>query len=150
MSCPNAVKYTKEGSITIRLRHTAETWSVEIKDTGIGIPAADQKNLFRQFYRAENAIRSDETGSGIGLLLTRKLVELHQGTITFTSTENVGSCFLLTFPKFPYEKPGSREDMASASQEQANNPQPEETVLIVEDSRDLREYLAETLRQEYK
>ncbi|MCD7978359.1 MAG: ATP-binding protein [Tannerellaceae bacterium] len=146
----NAVKYTQEGTITIKLRHTPDRWSVEIKDTGIGIPVADQKNMFRQFYRAENAIHSQETGSGIGLLLTRKLVEIHQGEITFTSTENVGSCFRLTFPVFPYEETVSRDTAIENSPQKADTLQPEETVLIVEDNRELREYLTETLQQEYK
>ena len=70
-----------------------------MKDNGIGIPRKAQRYIFSNFYRAENAVNSKETGSGIGLLLTRRLMKLHKGHISFSSNEGEGSTFLLTFRK---------------------------------------------------
>ena len=96
----NALKYTPEGgSVHIFAAETEDNWSVEVKDTGIGIPASEQKKLFRMHFRGSNAINSKVTGSGIGLLLVWKLVRLHKGKINFSSTEGKGSCIKVIFPK---------------------------------------------------
>ncbi|MCD8030144.1 MAG: ATP-binding protein [Bacteroides sp.] len=68
----NALKYTEKGSILVNATYKKHLWSIEIRDTGIGIPEKERKNLFQQFYRAENAINSSETGAGIGLVLVKK------------------------------------------------------------------------------
>ena len=91
----NALKYTPEGgSVHIFTAETEDNWSVEVKDTGIGIPASEQKKLFRMHFRGSNAINSKVTGSGIGLLLVWKLVRLHKGKINFSSTEGKGSILI--------------------------------------------------------
>ncbi|NDV83228.1 response regulator [Bacteroides sp. 51] len=95
----NALKYTEDGSISVIVRHTKHKWSIEILDTGIGIPAKDQKHLFNQFFRANNAVSSKETGSGIGLLLVQRIVKQLHGQISFSSAENMGSSFIITFPR---------------------------------------------------
>ena len=71
---------------------------IEVKDDGIGIPKAAQKNIFKHFYRAENAINISETGSGIGLMLARRIVALHDGKLTFKSEEGKGTSFIITLP----------------------------------------------------
>ncbi len=68
----NALKYTEKGSILVNATYERHFWSIEVRDTGIGIPEKEHKNLFQQFYRAANAINSSETGSGIGLVLVKK------------------------------------------------------------------------------
>lgn len=96
----NAVKYTPAGgTISITIEQNDKKITVEVKDSGIGIPRKAQRYIFSNFYRAENAVNSKETGSGIGLLLTRRLMKLHKGNISFTSNEGEGSTFLLTFRK---------------------------------------------------
>lgn len=145
----NAVKYTQDGYISVSLSLKGNEWSIIIQDTGIGIPSTEQKQLFRQFYRAGNAINSNESGTGIGLLLTKKLVELHQGTIHFNSIENQGSTFILTFPvkdrklitdeNIPQDIPNGNLQQGSAK----------EVLLLAEDNDDLREYLTESLSAEY-
>lgn len=78
----NALKYTPEsGSVHVFVSENEDTWSVEVKDTGIGIPANEQKKLFKIHFRGSNAINSKVTGSGIGLMLVWKLVHLHKGKI---------------------------------------------------------------------
>ncbi|MFC4675828.1 hybrid sensor histidine kinase/response regulator transcription factor [Dysgonomonas termitidis] len=96
----NAVKYSRnDGQIIVNVSHDQKYWYLSVADNGIGIPQQEQKYLFKQFFRARNAINSRETGSGIGLMLTKKLVKLHEGSINFTSKENTGTEFKLSFQK---------------------------------------------------
>lgn len=78
----NALKYTpEEGSVCISACEEGNTWSIEVKDTGIGIPSCEQKKLFRNCFRGSNVVNLKVTGSGIGLMLVYKLVKLHKGKI---------------------------------------------------------------------
>lgn len=95
----NALKYTpKKGQVTVRTEHNRKNWMVTISDTGIGISKKDQKKLFKYLFRGSNATNQLITGSGIGMLLTWRLIQNHKGKITFTSSENSGTSFNLTFP----------------------------------------------------
>lgn len=95
----NALKYTsKGGSVIIEAGHNKSRWTLIIKDTGIGIPKEDQKKLFKFLFRGSNATNQLITGSGVGMLLTYRLIKNHEGKISFTSTENVGTTFQLSFP----------------------------------------------------
>lgn len=170
----NALKYTPErGSVHIYAVETEETWSIEVKDTGIGIPVSEQKNLFKMHFRGSNAINSKTTGSGIGLLLVWKLVHLHKGKLTFSSIEGKGSNIKVTFPKGNkrYRKATQRPHTDSEKviytpsgvpvsplspsyksekttiQRASNNKLFK--ILIVEDNDELREYLRNTLQEEY-
>ena len=72
----NALKYTpEEGSVCISACEEGNTWSIEVKDTGIGIPSCEQKKLFRNCFRGSNVVNLKVTGSGIGLMLVYKLVK---------------------------------------------------------------------------
>jgi len=95
----NACKYTPEGgTITIQIQAYEETGFIQfsIQDTGIGISQEDQKQLFDTFFRAGNAHVTGASGAGLGLNITRSLVELHGGRIWFESKEKVGSTFYFT------------------------------------------------------
>ena len=84
----NALKYTpEEGSVCISACEEGNTWSIEVKDTGIGIPSCEQKKLFRNCFRGSNVVNLKVTGSGIGLMLVYKLVKLHKGKIQIQSNE---------------------------------------------------------------
>lgn len=148
----NAIKYTEKGFVSVIIKHTSKEWSIEIQDTGIGIPITEQKHLFKEFYRAGNAINSNESGSGIGLLLTKKLVKFHHGSVTYSSVENTGSSFVVTLPiKIKPSIPVVEEsDLASNKQEQTSfTPSGKEILLLAEDNNDMREYLTDSLSQEY-
>lgn len=96
----NALKYTPEnGSVCICACEEGNTWSIEVKDTGIGIPSSEQKKLFRNCFRGSNVVNLKVTGSGIGLMLVYKLVKLHKGKIHIQSVEHQGTCVQITFPK---------------------------------------------------
>ncbi len=95
----NAIKYSPEhGKISIKMRKDEKFVKVIIKDNGIGIPEADKKKLFSKFYRAENALRLQTEGSGLGLFIVKNIVKKHGGDINFESEEGVGTKFIITLP----------------------------------------------------
>lgn len=140
----NALKYTPEGTITVSLRHTDTDWTIEVRDTGIGIPAHAQKYIFRHFYRATNAVNSQESGSGIGLLLTKKLTEQLQGTISFSSVENEGTAFRLTFPLNGCRRKEEETEAEPVSEdsEAVLLPSEQESIFVIEDNDDIQRLFA--------
>lgn len=101
----NAVKYSKEGgSIAVRLRQNDTHVEITVQDTGLGIPASEQRYLFTRLFRASNATKVDTTGSGLGLYISRMLAEQLQGRISFLSTEGKGTSFTLELPLSTWEK----------------------------------------------
>ncbi|NJP05237.1 MAG: HAMP domain-containing protein [Chloroflexaceae bacterium] len=71
---------------------------ITVEDTGVGIRASDQPNIFTRFFRSENPLSVEVGGTGLGLAMTRSLIEIHKGQIGFTSVEHEGSCFWVRFP----------------------------------------------------
>ena len=104
----NAFKFTFSGSITVRLQWHESQVELSVADTGIGIPSAELPKLFDRFYRVESSRGRSIEGSGIGLSLVKELVELHNGTITVTSTEGSGSCFTVAIPTGSAHLPSDR------------------------------------------
>ena len=158
----NAMKYTPEGGqVKVILQGNNTHWSVEISDTGIGISASDQKKMFKQLFRGQNAINQRITGSGIGMLQTYRLVKRHLGNITVTSEENKGTTFHLRFPtdhkKYIHHKDTvSNESVPYFIPEPTDNssykpsPQTAPSLLIVEDNPDLRNFLRQSLAESYR
>jgi len=98
----NASKYTPEGgSITVTTRPAGDSANVEIRDTGIGLSAEQQAQLFTPFFRVQRRGPDHAGGTGLGLVITRSLVELHGGQITVSSTPDQGSTFSFTLPVAP-------------------------------------------------
>ncbi|KKT29707.1 hypothetical protein A3G55_02080 [Candidatus Giovannonibacteria bacterium RIFCSPLOWO2_12_FULL_44_25] len=95
----NAIKYTTvNGKITIKPELKGDYAIVSISDTGVGIPAAEQKRVFSKFFRASNVIRMETEGTGLGLFIVRNIIRRHGGDIQFVSKEGQGSSFVLTLP----------------------------------------------------
>ncbi|MCB0195115.1 MAG: PAS domain-containing protein [Anaerolineae bacterium] len=110
----NAIKYTpSKGSITLNteLAKAEGFLKITVKDTGVGMSQEDQAMLFKRFFRAESANVTGENGTGLGLYITRSLVELHGGQIWAESELWRGSAFHVTFPIAgqPPEKEAGRE-----------------------------------------
>jgi hypothetical protein len=162
----NALKYTPEkGDILISVYDIGNTWRLEIKDNGIGIPAKEQRKLFKMHFRGTNAINSKTTGSGIGLMLVRKLVNLHNGKIHIESTEHQGTTIRITLPKdkeqFKHftlaikEKKSAYElDVPITPSERTDSFLTEDKdklqrILIVEDNDELRNYLLQSFSPNY-
>lgn len=94
----NAIKYSKEDTeIRIEIKQAKDSITLEIQDSGIGIPKSEAPNIFGKFYRSSNAIKNETEGSGLGLYLTRKIVLMHKGDIWFESRENFGTIFYIKF-----------------------------------------------------
>jgi signal transduction histidine kinase len=96
----NAIKYTPSGSVTIstQLDQQAKYLELRIKDTGIGMSAKDRERLFEKFYRVQNDKTSAISGTGLGLWITKQIVEMMKGEISVDSIENVGTQVALRFP----------------------------------------------------
>lgn len=96
----NAVKFTTHGSVSLRLVDQGQTVAVQVRDTGLGIPPAEQAVIFDEFRQSERSIHRGFGGLGLGLAICRRLVALHGGTLTVESTgeEGAGSTFTFTLP----------------------------------------------------
>lgn len=99
----NAVKFTPDGgSVTVAVRQPADgTTHLSVADTGIGISQADRAQLFQPFARGDTAVRNAIEGTGLGLVLVRRLSDLHGATVTLDSREGAGSVFTVIFPTVP-------------------------------------------------
>jgi signal transduction histidine kinase len=95
----NAQKYTKQGTITIRMERTADRAKLSVKDNGIGIAPETLPKLFRKFSRAEDASKANIRGTGLGLYVARQLIEAQGGSIRAESEgEGKGSTFTVELP----------------------------------------------------
>jgi PAS domain S-box-containing protein len=108
----NAIKFNHAGGrVTVSIhRSPDQQWILcKVKDTGIGIPADKLSQLFCEFYQVDNSNARKYGGTGLGLTLTRKLVELHHGDISVESRENIGSTFTFRLPvlSVPFSHPNA-------------------------------------------
>ena len=170
----NAFKYTDEGkSITVVLRETGKELLLQVRDTGNGIPIDKQAKIFERFYQADN----EHMGSGIGLSLVQRLVDLHHGRIELESREGEGSAFSIYLPTeetaYRPEEIATRTNAIGEQQVYTTNNQDmyivdtedekevikeetaesdgtrKEKILIVEDNLDIRRYLSDELGKSY-
>ena len=168
----NAIKYTPEGGkVTLSASIEGKTAQILVSDTGIGIPKAEIKNIFKSFFRASNAVNSQEMGSGLGLMLTRQLVEKLGGKLTFVSEEGKGTTFHVVLPlgnsvvssTHPEEEAEKVEPVftkdqdvrdeakgAMASSDDQNSEVSKDTLLFVDDNEDLRQYICMTFGDSYQ
>ncbi len=162
----NAIKYSPNDSqIQIDLRCDEKKWILQVKDYGIGISRKAQRQLFKEFYRGDNAINSKVVGSGIGLLLVKNYVTMHGGNISCSSQENVGSTFQVVIPfrsvlgesiaknvRSDISTPhGSMKEISQQSASEAEiQTSKEMKVLIVEDNDDLLNFMKTTLGGDFK
>ncbi len=107
----NAIKFSDKGSeVSIRLLDGASTVSLSVEDHGIGISPEDLKHVFERFYRTNEAT-GKSSGSGLGLVISRAIVEAHGGSIWAESTLGAGTTFHISLPK---AGPGSDEQISAA------------------------------------
>lgn len=155
----NAVKYTpKSGQIHITSSIINKNFQIDIRDSGVGIPSEQQKYIFKRYFRAKNVVNSNEVGFGIGLMVTRELVKLHQGEIWFESNLDQGTTFHVRFPMSEVEYQDQQSLLVPQSNASIINELPDETaqqqkkpkVLIAEDNDELRNLMADHLKQYYQ
>lgn len=158
----NACKYTPSGgNVWICVNADDHKVTINIKDDGIGISSEARKHLFKEVYRAKNAIESQESGTGFGLLQVKRILKVLKGKLEVHSEENAGSTFSATFKRIvSYHTEAKEEDVDNFIPESGgtagNEPTPgngqesRNTLLIVEDNDDLRTYLRNTFDNDYK
>jgi len=95
----NAIKFTEKGTIIFEFVDSKDKWEFIVKDTGIGISKEDFNIIFKEFKRVRSASVDSKPGSGLGLALTKRLVNLHGGDISFKSKLGKGSTFTFFLPK---------------------------------------------------
>lgn len=142
----NAIKFTNKGQVTIGVSFHEETnqstgtLNISVKDTGIGIPREEQENIFKPFYQQSGTSSRSYGGTGLGLPITRRLIEKMSGTINVESTPGKGSIFLVSIPNVSreYQQPTSH---ALAFKKPENIRFPSGLVLVVDDSATNRELL---------
>ena len=168
----NALKFTFEGTIAVTVRPHGDHAVLEVGDTGIGIPIAEQPFVFDRFHQVRDARSRTHEGTGIGLALVQDLVRLHGGTVSVESEPGRGSLFTVAIPfgaeHLPAERVGSQRRRAStavraeayvdealrwladdlASDDATEAPAIATTgarVLVADDNADMREYLRSLL-----
>jgi len=97
----NALKYTPEKGkveVSVKERKRKHELVFSVKDTGVGIPKNQQERIFTKFFRGANVVRMQTEGSGLGLFITKNIIEAHGGKIWFKSQENKGTTFYFTLP----------------------------------------------------
>ncbi|MCB0237442.1 MAG: hypothetical protein KDH08_02135, partial [Anaerolineae bacterium] len=98
----NAIKYSPAGGmIRVGAWHDSQGVTVYVADEGIGIPPEEQTRLFESFYRVDSGMRRQTKGTGLGLYLSKAIVEAHNGQIWVRSTPGKGSTFFFTLPEVP-------------------------------------------------
>jgi signal transduction histidine kinase len=100
----NAVKFTAEGGgVTVRVAPDGDEVVLQVADSGMGIPAEEQAQLFERFFRSSNARRAAVPGTGLGLVIVRAIADAHGGTVALESTEGIGTTFTIRIPAVPAE-----------------------------------------------
>ncbi|MCB5228225.1 response regulator [Alishewanella sp. 16-MA] len=119
----NAVKFTRQGQVQLDCQIIDESLLLSVSDTGIGIAQHEQERIFDMYYKSQDGHRLSIVGSGIGLSVSRVLVEAMQGTIRVQSQQGTGSCFIVGLPIISADAPAKVEPVAC----------PELTILLIED-----------------
>lgn len=164
----NAFKFTPEnGSISVSLslfnKDGEPSVRLQVTDTGVGMPAEHVQHIFDSFYQ----IDVHHAGSGIGLALVKAFVEMHHGTIHVDTTEGQGTCFTIEMPACQKGAlaPDTTRSAALANLKEgavlaadqetlqttdsATSPEDKETVLVIDDNQDIRDYVRSVLQDEY-
>ena len=116
----NALKYTKEGTVSVDVTGDNDHIYIMVKDSGIGIPAEDIPHLFQKFYRVDNSDTREIGGTGLGLYLSRRLAEAMGGHLTVQSVYGEGSTFTVELPRTSKE---SADAAKQASTPQTTQPE---------------------------
>ena len=160
----NAIKYTLEGGkIIMEVDHDADYCIITIKDTGIGMKAADIEKIFNRFVQIKSSNTARMIGSGIGLAFSKEIIELHHGTITVDSELNVGTTMTVKLSMDPNlygteinEKfittdniNGYNTEEVFKTMETLNVKSKEHSVLIIDDNPEILTYLQDIMSDTY-
>lgn len=138
----NAIKFTRDGEITLRLERDVDTLRIAVTDTGIGMTPEQMERIFTPFEQADRSITRRFGGSGLGLAISRQLVQLMGGWIAVESEPGRGSTFTVSIPVGAFEAP-SRDPGPAAPDE----PSRDSLVLVADDDEDARRLLIGALER---
>ena len=139
----NAVKYTREGTIEFGYEMQSEnTLRFYVLDSGAGIPQDQQEHIFERFRQVGDSTARTQEGTGLGLTISKNLVEMMGGEMWMNSKEGEGSVFYFTLP---YETKSNSENAETQQQETDVDESKDKTLLVIEDDPASREYLKELL-----
>jgi len=151
----NAIKFSKEsGEVSVSLACENSKIIIEVKDNGVGIPKNELPFIFDRFHKASNPnYISDKKTIGIGLALSKELIQLHGGDITVKSVINKGTCFTITFPQF-HNHSNSKVNNKNAQIRElgidfSKTSDKSKTILVVEDNSDLIGVITDILSKYY-
>ncbi len=130
----NAIKFTMQGFITISFKETVDDFEIRISDTGIGISSKDFGRIFKEFEHIEKPEGMNVPGTGLGLPLTKRLVELHGGQLSFTSELGKGTAFVVRLPK-KLEAQVVDASIPSGNEDAQGKKVPVYSILLIEDDR---------------
>ncbi len=136
----NAIKFTEAGGVTVHLEVEADQLHIKVRDTGVGIDVDFMPHLFSEFKQESTGLGREYEGNGLGLTITRRLVELMQGRITVESTKGLGSVFCVTFPYEPSLQPPPF-DQGAPQRPAVPLRGPRRSILAVEDNPDSRKLI---------
>ena len=108
----NALKFTQDGYVNIRVRIKSQFLQIEVKDTGIGISKENQKKLFKLFGFLQESEMHNKNGVGLGLAISKQIVEQYEGNISLKSKEGEGSSFTFKFKIYPQENHDNNENQS--------------------------------------
>jgi two-component system, OmpR family, sensor histidine kinase VicK len=111
----NAVKYTPDGKVSLGVTGNDEVVQIRVRDTGPGIPANDLPHLFQKFYRVDNSATRTIGGTGLGLFICRKIIELYSGVIWAESELGKGSTFYINLPRISTQRAHQLQETEKAS-----------------------------------
>jgi signal transduction histidine kinase/ligand-binding sensor domain-containing protein/DNA-binding response OmpR family regulator len=161
----NAFKYTYDsGMVSVGLMYKPPannepdgTLTIEVKDSGIGIPADQHEKIFERFFQTDVPESMVNQGTGIGLAITKEFVKLHNGIITVKSEPGQGTCFTVLLPAKKFYVPSGQtltqptfsEEAEQIIAEESKKGNKKKTIIIVEDNEELRFYLKDSLKGQY-
>ncbi len=114
----NAIKYTNEGQVMVRLTGDNSVIQIQVQDSGVGIPPGDIPHLFQKFYRVDNSSTRTVGGTGLGLFICKKITELYNGRLWVESEYGKGSTFFINLPRL------NAQQALEIQQKQANTISP--------------------------
>jgi two-component system CheB/CheR fusion protein len=137
----NALKYTKHGRVLVGCRRWNSSLSIEIWDTGVGIPESQLQDIFEEYHQLNNSARDRSLGLGLGLSIVRRLGILLDHPVTVRSQLGRGSVFSIEVKQSPDGKPACDEGKVPGIRGKHHNAGRARTVLIVEDDLEVRDLL---------
>ena len=160
----NAIKFTQEKGlieINISCKTLEQNVEITISDNGIGIPKDELPKIFDRFYQVNRHKKEGNLGAGIGLSLSKELIEMHHGFIKVSSEVNIGTTFILSFPmgnkhlkedEIIFDEFSDQVEESKRAKSEIESPivgKPRSLVLIIEDNIDVQNLIKETIEKKY-